>query len=101
MYSTPQHLGAGLTNTTGPATFDVMVPVDLLAGSHTLVAVGLNSSGATATASVVIAVVASGDLAGTGWDGGWLPLAAVLLLLAGLAAVRAARRRTVVSVHTD
>lgn len=81
-YSTPRHLGSGLTDTAGRASFPVMVPTDLAAGKHTLVATGLSSGGATATASVVVrvAVVTNAPvLASTGSSN-----AAPMLLLGGL-----------------
>lgn len=100
-YSTPQHLGGGGADLAGTALFQVTVPQNLAPGAHSLVAMGLNGSGATASALVTVQVGSPGGSGGTGDDGlattgadgaGWLPGTASALLLLG-AAVLVARRR--------
>ena len=90
IYSVPQHLGTGLTNSSGTAVFPVTVPPGLGAGAHTLVATGFNTIGATASASVAVQV---GTLATTGSDIGGAPLVGALMLAVGLLVVLRVRRR--------
>ncbi|OJX71029.1 MAG: hypothetical protein BGO95_07675 [Micrococcales bacterium 73-13] len=90
IYSVPQHLGTGLTNSSGTAVFPVTVPPGLGAGAHTLVATGFNTIGATASASVAVQV---GTLATTGSDIGGAPLVGALMLGVGLLVVLRVRRR--------
>lgn len=100
-YSTPQHLGGGLTDASGAVQFQVTIPHDLAPGSHSLVTMGVTGSGAIATAHVNVQVgtggsgdaSGAGSLATTGAAGiEWLPAAAAMLLLAGGAAALTARR---------
>lgn len=92
-YSTPELLASGLTNALGEASFPITVPSGASLGNHTLVASGLNSTGATASASVLVGV-AAGGLGGTGGgDASGLLTLGILLLLAGAVLVFAVRRR--------
>ncbi|OAN43202.1 hypothetical protein [Microbacterium sp. H83] len=89
MTSEPLALGTQVANAQGTVTFVWTIPSDADLGTHTVTLTGA-SSGSVAT---TFQVVASG-LATTGGQvqGGWIALAALLLML-GLGAMRVARPR--------
>jgi titin len=100
IYSTPQVLTTVVTDASGNFTATVTVPAGLAAGSHTLVASGVDSSGNVRFVNLAVTVSASGSASGgarlayTGADVA-LPLAVgigALALGGGLIVVR--RRAT-------
>ncbi|MCS3442594.1 choice-of-anchor G family protein [Microbacterium phyllosphaerae] len=89
MTSAPIALGSQVADDEGTVTFTWTVPSDTDLGTHTVTLTGASSGSVAAT----FQVVASG-LATTGGEvqGGWIALAALLLML-GLGATRIARSR--------
>ncbi len=89
MTSAPVALGTQVANAQGTVTFTWTVPTDTDLGTHTVTLTGATSGSVSAS----FQVVASG-LATTGGQvqGGWIALAALLLML-GLGAMRLARSR--------
>ncbi|WP_176697132.1 choice-of-anchor G family protein [Microbacterium sp. 3J1] len=89
MTSEPLALGTQVANAQGTVTFVWTIPADSDLGTHTVTLTGAASGSVAAT----FQVVASG-LAATGGQvqGGWIALAALLLML-GLGAMRVARPR--------
>ncbi|WP_341956375.1 choice-of-anchor G family protein [Microbacterium sp. LWH13-1.2] len=89
MTSAPIALGTQVANAQGTVTFTWTVPSSTDLGTHTVTLTGVSSGSVAAT----FQVVASG-LATTGGEiqGGWIALAALLLML-GLGATRIARSR--------
>lgn len=85
LFSTPTILGAVMSNSQGAFSTTVTIPSSLAAGSHTLVAIGVNAGGtAEANADVAVQVsVASTDLSKTGSPTNLLIQLALLLLVAG------------------
>ncbi|MFB4349379.1 choice-of-anchor G family protein [Microbacterium sp. CR_7] len=96
MTSAPLALGTQVANAQGTVTFTWTIPAGYDLGTHTVTLTGASSGSVAAT----FQVVASG-LATTGGQvqGGWIALAALLLVL-GLGAVRFGRRRAQ-TVATD
>ena len=98
MTSDPIALGTQVADEQGTVTFTWTVPADNDLGTHTVTLTGASSGSVSAT----FQVVASG-LATTGGEiqGGWIALAALLLML-GLGVTRIARsRRPVVDTMVD
>lgn len=98
-YSTPQVLTTVVTDATGSFTATVTVPAGLESGHHTLVASGVDPSGAVRYVTLPVTVsggtTGSGGLAYTGADIA-LPLTAGLIALAvGGGLMVASRRRKV------
>lgn len=97
-YSTPTTVGTATVNGQGAFSTSVTVPVSLASGNHTLVALGVASSGATeANATVAVSVAEPGSsaagLANTGATADWLAALAVLLAAFGAILATRARRR--------
>lgn len=77
MYSTPTLLADGVTDSTGAFAIEVALPSDPGAGTHTVVALGVDPSGATRILSSQVRFANAPMLAATGGQ----PLAAVVLAL--------------------
>lgn len=96
IYSTPQVLTTVVTDGTGSFSVEITVPAGLSVGQHTLVAAGIDPSGALRYMTLPVTVTEDGAaLAYTGADVG-LPLFGGLAALAvGGGLLLAGRRRTV------
>ena len=99
IYSSPQVLTSVITDATGSFTVTITVPKGLESGQHTLVASGVDPSGAVRYVTLPVTVsggtTGSGGLAYTGFDAA-LPLTGGLIAVAvGVALTVLARRRKV------
>lgn len=101
LFSAPVSLGTTVTDADGRFSVRVTLPAGLTAGTHTLVATGINPDGTTRYLVTTVTVAASGDgvagapaLAATGADTA-VPLAGgVAALLVGAGLLVGARRRS-------
>ena len=93
--SDPIPLGTFRADATGTVTIDVPVPAEAPPGEHTVVAVGIDPTGAprTASQSVVLESETAGILAFTGSNPQALVGLGGLLIAVGAAGTLAARRR--------
>jgi hypothetical protein len=114
IYSTPQVLASVLTDGLGNFTADVTVPADLAVGQHTLVAAGVDPSGAAYSITMAVTVgadgqpaatPAAGDRKGLAYTGAGLvvpmALTGMVLLVAGTVLIGATRRRRAMGTTTD
>jgi titin len=100
IYSTPTVLGTVVADANGKFTATVTVPAGLAAGSHSLVASGVDSSGAVrylrmnvTVSAAGVATASSGGLALTGFTAFPFVAGGLLALAAGAGLLTAARRR--------
>jgi hypothetical protein len=93
--SDPIPLGSFRADATGTVTIDVPVPAEATPGEHTVVAVGIDPTGAprTASQSIVLESETAGILAFTGSNPQTLVGLGGLLIAVGAAGTLAARRR--------
>jgi titin len=96
IYSTPQVLTTTVADINGEFTVTVTVPAGLAAGSHTLVAAGVDSSGAARYVNLVVTVTADGGakLANTGADVTLPALGGIAALGLGAGLIVVSRRRS-------
>ncbi|SDX92479.1 titin [Micromonospora pattaloongensis] len=90
IYSTPTHLGTATADANGDFELTVTVPSDLPAGAHTLVAQGVDSSGAPHAMKLAVTVPAAdgdSDLPKTGAGIMTMLLSGAVLVVAGVAMV--------------
>lgn len=93
IYSEPRLLAMTTADAGGNIRVAITVPGDLPLGRHTLVAIGVDHSGQTRVVSAPITVVAPGEmLAATGVPPAPLVAVSLLLVLAGVGALRASHR---------
>ncbi|MEV4510246.1 IPT/TIG domain-containing protein [Dactylosporangium sp. NPDC049525] len=92
IYSDPVVLGTVVTDQDGNFTKAVTVPPALAAGAHTLAAQGVDPDG-NPHAMKLSVTVATSDLAVTGAPVARLAVSGLLMLLAGICALRAGRQR--------
>ncbi|MGQ0434761.1 MAG: hypothetical protein ACT452_20420 [Microthrixaceae bacterium] len=95
LFSTPIRLGTATASSTGQVVHAVTIPADLEVGDHHIELVGLTSGARVSIAIEVLgaAVTAPGTLPATGRHTGEAAAVAVVLLLVGVALVRAGHRR--------
>jgi LPXTG-motif cell wall-anchored protein len=96
IYSTPQVLTTTVADINGDFTVTVTVPAGLAAGSHTLVAAGVDPSGAARYVNLVVTVTADGGakLANTGADVTLPALGGIAALGLGAGLIAVSRRRS-------
>lgn len=96
-YSSPQVLTSVVTDASGNFTVTVTVPEGLESGQHTLVASGVDPSGAVRYVTLPVTVIGgttgAGGLAYTGVDVAWPLTGGAIAVAAGAALMVVARRR--------
>ncbi|MFI5915716.1 fibronectin type III domain-containing protein [Dactylosporangium sp. NPDC051541] len=93
MFSSPVVLVDAVADASGDVRQEVTIPADLAAGTHTLVALGVDANGASHTVSVAVTVAASSSsLPVTGMAVSSMLTAALTSMAAGTALTLAGRR---------
>ncbi|MDY7100914.1 MAG: LPXTG cell wall anchor domain-containing protein [Actinomycetota bacterium] len=93
--SDPIALGTFTADGDGVLRTSVVIPAGVAAGSHSIVASGVNAANepVTATIAITVAAVGSGALPSTGGDIAAVLTVSVALLAAGIASMLVGRRR--------